>query len=95
MEKYGVTGRRPTPRQMDTVLAIERLWSDLGMAPTLRELGTELGIRSTNGVADLIKALEKRDMVIRGIPGTPRSLMTTRMEVKVEIGDWPWDQCEE
>ncbi len=91
MEKYGVTGRKPTARQMEVVDAIERLWEECGMAPTLRELAKELGVGSTNAVADFIKTLEKRDMVLRGVPGASRSLMTTRMEVKIEIGTWPWE----
>ena len=92
MKKYGETGRKPTKRQMDVVHTIERLWDQWGMAPTLRELGQELGIGSTNGVADLVKSLERRGMVYRGLPGTARSLMTTRMEVMVEVRDWPWDR---
>ncbi len=92
MQRYGSVGKEPTKRQMDVVNAIEHLWGELGVAPTLRELCEYLGIGSTNAVADLVKSLERRNMVARGPAGTARSLMTTRMSVNIKVGEWPWDK---
>lgn len=88
---YGKVGRPPTDCQMKVVVAIEDFWAATSMAPTVRELGVELGYSSTNGVMDIIKSLENRDMVYR-TPGAARSLITSRMSVNVEIGQWPWDR---
>ena len=37
-----------------------------GYPPTIREIGAEFGIRSTNGVNDHLKALERKGFLIRG-----------------------------
>lgn len=54
-----------TPRQAEFLAALERLASDIGYPPTLRELGEALGIRSTNGVADYLRALERKGYLRR------------------------------
>ena len=49
-----------------------------GIVPTYREIGTGLGIGSTNAVSDHIKALVRKGYIERvGKPGRPRSLRLT------------------
>ena len=38
---------------------------DCGYPPTLREIGNKLGIRSTNGVNDHLRALERKGFLTR------------------------------
>ncbi|RYF10146.1 MAG: hypothetical protein EOO40_05710, partial [Deltaproteobacteria bacterium] len=49
-----------TPRQREIVDFIAERIHACGYAPTIREIGTQLGIRSTNGVADHVKALKRK-----------------------------------
>ncbi len=60
-----------------------------GYPPTLREIGEHLGIRSTNGVGDHLKALERKGYLVReelksralrpvDAPGAPRSVRFRR-----------------
>ncbi len=48
---------------LDTIVSLTR--SGHGAPPTLRELGAALGIRSTNGVNDHLRALERKGYVGR------------------------------
>src|SRR5678809_709227 len=54
--------------------------SDRGYPPTLREIGARMGIRSTNGVNDHLRALERKgyltreDMKSRTLRPTPDML---------------------
>lgn len=52
-----------TRRQREVVEVIARETSRNGIPPTIRELGALLGIRSTNGVKDHLKALERRGVL--------------------------------
>lgn len=52
-----------TPRQSDVLQAIRENIKHHGYAPTIREIGTKLGIRSPNGVACHLKALEKKGYI--------------------------------
>ncbi|MEZ4367712.1 MAG: transcriptional repressor LexA [Kofleriaceae bacterium] len=49
-----------TQRQQDILNFISQSISERGYPPTLREIGEHFGIRSTNGVNDHLKALEKK-----------------------------------
>jgi repressor LexA len=49
-----------TERQRDILNFIASSISERGYPPTLREIGEHFGIRSTNGVNDHLKALEKK-----------------------------------
>jgi repressor LexA len=49
-----------TERQREILDYITASISDRGYPPTLREIGEHFGIRSTNGVNDHLKALEKK-----------------------------------
>ena len=49
-----------TERQRNILAYISSSINDRGFPPTLREIGEHFGIRSTNGVNDHLKALEKK-----------------------------------
>jgi len=49
-----------TSRQRDVLLFIEGRIEHWGYPPTVREIGEHFGIRSTNGVADHLKALKRK-----------------------------------
>ncbi len=66
------------PRQREVLDTIATHLDQFGIPPTLRELGDALGIRSTNGVADHIKALIRKGYLERGQGGVrARSLRMT------------------
>ncbi|HJL43164.1 MAG TPA: transcriptional repressor LexA [Myxococcales bacterium LLY-WYZ-16_1] len=54
-----------TPRQRQILDFITRRIDDQGYPPTIREIGEEMGIRSTNGVNDHLKALERKGFLRR------------------------------
>lgn len=68
--------RRVTDRQALILRAIAKSVRERGYAPTLRELMAALSIRSTNGISDHLRALEKKDLVVVGW-GTARALSLT------------------
>ena len=58
------TGKPPSPRQQQ---ALDLITAGIrsGRPPTLREIGAAMGIRSTNGVSCLLRALERKGWVER------------------------------
>jgi len=56
---------RLTDRQRAVLTFIESQIRQLGYPPTIREIGRHLGMRSTNGVNDHLKALEKKGFIRR------------------------------
>src|SRR5687767_6944309 len=59
-------GKEPlTERQQKVLDFIARSIDERGYPPTLREIGEHMGIRSTNGVNDHLKALEKKGYLER------------------------------
>lgn len=54
-----------TERQRQALQFISDCLSDRGYPPTLREIGEHMGIRSTNGVNDHLKALERKGYLVR------------------------------
>jgi repressor LexA len=54
-----------TERQRAVLDFISRSIEERGYPPTLREIGEHMGIRSTNGVNDHLKALEKKGYLER------------------------------
>ncbi len=54
-----------TDRQATVLKVIARHIQDVGYPPTIRELGDKLGISSTNGVNDHLKALERKGYLKR------------------------------
>src|SRR5688500_3243044 len=61
-----VTPKPPlTERQQQALDFITACLDERGYPPTLREIGEHMGIRSTNGVNDHLKALEKKGYLHR------------------------------
>src|SRR5450432_1253226 len=54
-----------TDRQQQILDFISSSITERGYPPTLREIGEHFGIRSTNGVNDHLKALEKKGVLRR------------------------------
>jgi repressor LexA len=54
-----------TERQQQVLHYIRQSISDRGYPPTLREIGAHMGIRSTNGVNDHLRALERKGYLTR------------------------------
>lgn len=60
------SGKPPlTLRQQQALDYITSCLSECGYPPTLREIGEHMGIRSTNGVNDHLKALERKGYLVR------------------------------
>ncbi len=67
-----------TPRQAELLELLRSYHDHHGVVPSYREIGSAMGIGSTNAVSDHIKALVKKGYVERvGKPGRPRSLRLT------------------
>lgn len=54
-----------TERQKQVLDFIRGCVEERGFPPTLREIGQHMGIRSTNGVNDHLKALERKGYLVR------------------------------
>ncbi|MCL4539176.1 MAG: transcriptional repressor LexA [Bacteroidetes bacterium] len=54
-----------TKRQGEALEFIRRFMKDHSKPPTFRELGEQMGIKSTRAVSDLLKALEKKGYIER------------------------------
>jgi SOS-response transcriptional repressor LexA len=54
-----------TERQRAVLTFISASIDERGFPPTLREIGNHLGIRSTNGVNDHLRALERKGYLTR------------------------------
>jgi repressor LexA len=65
-----------TDRQLEVLRFIARQIDDAGYPPTIREIGEALDIRSTNGVNDHLKALERKGFLTRD-PAKSRALIPT------------------
>ena len=65
------------PRQQQVLDFIATTLDQAGVPPSLREIGDALGIRSTNGVADHVKALERKGYIERTGSGRARSIRLT------------------
>jgi len=65
-----------TDRQLEVLRFIARQIEDVGYPPTIREIGEALDIRSTNGVNDHLKALERKGFLTRD-PVKSRALIPT------------------
>jgi len=66
----------PTDRQLEVLRYIARQIEEQGYPPTIREIGEALDIRSTNGVNDHLKALERKGYLSRD-PVKSRALIPT------------------
>jgi repressor LexA len=65
-----------TDRQLEVLRFIARQIDEAGYPPTIREIGEALDIRSTNGVNDHLKALERKGFLTRD-PSKSRALIPT------------------
>ena len=54
-----------TSRQQEILEFITASLDERGYPPTIREIGTQMGIKSTNGVNDHLKALERKGFLTR------------------------------
>src|SRR3990167_1997897 len=66
-----------TDRQKEILTFIQRTTEERGFPPTIREIGEQMDIRSTNGVNDHLKALERKGFLTRGEQQS-RSLVPTK-----------------
>ncbi len=66
-----------TERQVEVLVHIARSMRATGYPPTIREIGFALDIRSTNGVNDHLKALERKGFIERD-DAKSRALTLTR-----------------
>ncbi len=82
-----------TERQQQVLHYIRQSIHERGYPPTLREIGAHMGIRSTNGVNDHLRALERKgyltreDMKSRAL--RPKDLAPSRPEGSIDAGAEP------
>ena len=77
-----------TDRQLEVLRFIAREIDERGYPPTIREIGEALDIRSTNGVNDHLKALERKGFLSRD-PVKSRALIPTSAAREVLGGEAP------
>jgi repressor LexA len=73
-----------TQRQQMVLDFIRESISTRGYPPTLREIGAKMGIRSTNGVNDHLRALERKGYLTREDMKS-RALRPTNMSVQMPL----------
>jgi repressor LexA len=76
-----------TERQQMVLDFIRQSIHDRGYPPTLREIGARMGIRSTNGVNDHLRALERKGYLTREDMKS-RALRPTHLAAEA-LGDMP------
>jgi repressor LexA len=77
-----------TDRQLEVLRFIARQIEECGYPPTIREIGEGLDIRSTNGVNDHLKALERKGYLTRD-PVKSRALIPTSAAREALGGESP------
>ncbi len=75
-----------TERQNEAFEFIRRYFREHRKPPTLKEIGAELGIRSSNGVFKLLKALEAKGHIRRD-PHVARGVLLNDTEDPFTLGD--------
>jgi repressor LexA len=75
-----------TQRQQMVLDYIRQSINDRGYPPTLREIGARMGIRSTNGVNDHLRALERKGYLKREDMKS-RALRPTGMQLPLPTGE--------
>ena len=73
-----MSAQQLTERQQAILEFIQQAIDDKGYPPTLREIGARMDIRSTNGVSDHLRALERKGYLER-IGMKSRALRPTRL----------------
>jgi len=75
-----------TDRQREILNFIVRETEARGFPPTIREIGEEMDIRSTNGVNDHLKALERKGYLLRGEQQSRSLVPTKRARMVLGLG---------
>jgi repressor LexA len=75
-----------TDRQKEILQFIVRTSEERGYPPTIREIGEEMDIRSTNGVNDHLKALERKGFLTRGEQQSRSLVPTKRARLVLGLG---------
>jgi repressor LexA len=75
-----------TERQREILSFIVRETENRGFPPTIREIGEEMDIRSTNGVNDHLKALERKGYLLRGEQQSRSLVPTKRARLVLGLG---------
>lgn len=75
-----------TDRQRQILQFIVRETETRGFPPTIREIGEEMDIRSTNGVNDHLKALERKGYLNRGEQQSRSLVPTKRARLVLGLG---------
>ena len=86
-----------TERQQQVLHYIRQSINERGYPPTLREIGAHMGIRSTNGVNDHLRALERKgyltreDMKSRALRPKDMSTANVRTDEQIALPEAPED----
>jgi repressor LexA len=75
-----------TDRQKEILQFIMRATEESGFPPTIREIGEAMDIRSTNGVNDHLKALERKGLLTRGEQQSRSMVPTKRARLLLGLG---------
>jgi repressor LexA len=75
-----------TDRQREILTFIVKETESRGFPPTIREIGEEMDIRSTNGVNDHLKALERKGYLTRGEQQSRSLVPTKRARLLLGLG---------
>lgn len=75
-----------TDRQNEILSFIVKETENRGFPPTIREIGEEMDIRSTNGVNDHLKALERKGYLTRGEQQSRSLVPTKRARMVLGLG---------
>jgi repressor LexA len=76
-----------TERQREILAFIAKETEARGYPPTIREIGEHMDIRSTNGVNDHLKALERKGYLQRGEQQSRALVVTRRARVLLGLGN--------
>lgn len=76
-----------TERQREILAFIVKETEARGYPPTIREIGEHMDIRSTNGVNDHLKALERKGYLQRGEQQSRALVVTRRARVLLGLGN--------
>src|SRR5574339_1026242 len=75
-----------TERQREILAFIVKETETRGFPPTIREIGEEMDISSTNGVNDHLKALERKGYLLRGEQQSRSLVPTKRAQLVLGMG---------
>jgi repressor LexA len=71
-----------TQRQNQLLVFIEDYLVEYGYPPSIREMAFHMGIRSTNGVNDHLKALERKGFLVRNSGAKSRAISLVQSSLK-------------